>query len=133
MPQLAALAYVFGNATAVDWPHGGDYPYPWSLRRRQVLCISGLLSLAASVDRGPAAWSALIGLHKKAGSCESLTMSLADWYHYKAAQCLRLAKTAGDPRVLAGLKSERKTWLELAAAVEKDDNLRSVESQGDEP
>jgi hypothetical protein len=48
-------------------------------------------------------------------------MSLAHWYHQKAAQCLRMAKAASDPQERAGLKSERKTWLKLAEAIEQDD------------
>jgi hypothetical protein len=51
-------------------------------------------------------------------------MSLAHWYYQKAAQCLRMAKAAGDPQERAGLKSERKTWLELAANIEQDDLVR---------
>jgi hypothetical protein len=32
-----------------------------------------------------------------------------------------MAKAASNPRERAGLKSERKTWLELAAKIEQDD------------
>jgi hypothetical protein len=52
------------------------------------------------------------------------TMSLAHWYHQKAAQCSQLAKDAGDQRRRADLKSERKLWLKLAADIEQDDLLR---------
>jgi hypothetical protein len=52
------------------------------------------------------------------------TMSLAHWYHQKAAQCAQLAKDASDPRRRADLKSERKLWLELAANIEQDELLR---------
>ena len=48
-------------------------------------------------------------------------MSLAHWYHQKAAQCLRLAKAASDPGERADLKSARETWLKLAANIEQDD------------
>jgi hypothetical protein len=51
-------------------------------------------------------------------------MSLAHWYHQKAAQCSQLAKDASDPRQRADLKSERKAWLEFAADIEEDDLLR---------
>jgi len=53
-----------------------------------------------------------------------MTMSLAHWYHQKAAQCAQLAKEASDPRQRAALKSERKTWLEFAGELEQDDLLR---------
>ena len=58
------------------------------------------------------------------GFMQNPTMSLAHWYHQKAAQCAQLAKDASDPRRRAALKSERKLWLQLAANIEKDDLLR---------
>jgi hypothetical protein len=48
-------------------------------------------------------------------------MSLAQWYHQKAAQCLRMGKLAREPLERANLSSERKVWLELAASTEQDD------------
>jgi hypothetical protein len=51
-------------------------------------------------------------------------MSLAHWYHQKAAQCLQMAKKTSDPCQRADLKSERKAWLELAANIEQDDLIR---------
>jgi hypothetical protein len=48
-------------------------------------------------------------------------MSLAHWYHQKAAQCFRMAKAASVPRERADLKSERKTWLKLVGNIEQDD------------
>jgi hypothetical protein len=52
-----------------------------------------------------------------------MTMSLAHWYRQKAAQCLRMAKGASDPQRRAELKFETKTWLELAAKIEEEDDL----------
>jgi hypothetical protein len=51
-------------------------------------------------------------------------MSLAHWYHQKAAQCSQMAKDASNPRLRADLKSEGKQWLELAANIEQDDLIR---------
>jgi hypothetical protein len=51
-------------------------------------------------------------------------MSLAHWYHQKAAQCLRRAKEASDPGQRADLEIERLAWLEFAANIENDDLVR---------
>jgi len=46
-------------------------------------------------------------------------MSMAGWYHQKAAQCARMATEATDPINRAELLKERKLWLQIAADIEK--------------
>jgi hypothetical protein len=42
-------------------------------------------------------------------------MSFADWYKHKAAQCLRLAGEATDPKKRTGFQEEAVLWREIGA------------------
>jgi hypothetical protein len=44
-------------------------------------------------------------------------MSVADWYHYKAQQCDRLADAATDARKRASLNEEAEHWRQIAREV----------------
>jgi hypothetical protein len=51
-------------------------------------------------------------------------MSLTGWYFQKAEQCKRLAKTATHPDCRARYEEEQKSWLEIAATIERDEDKR---------
>jgi hypothetical protein len=53
-------------------------------------------------------------------------MSLAAWYLHKADQCARMAKDAADQYTRTKFESEKKLWLEIAAAIEKDEARESI-------
>jgi hypothetical protein len=51
-------------------------------------------------------------------------MSIADWYVHKAQQCGRMAKEAGRTQLHEAYKHEEKLWLEIAAAISRDEEKR---------
>jgi hypothetical protein len=55
-------------------------------------------------------------------------MSIADWYHYKAGQSVRLADMATDALKRAAFKEEAELWRSIArdgARQERDEASRS--------
>ena len=48
-------------------------------------------------------------------------MSVADWYHYKAEHCVRLADVATDARKRAALNEEAELWRGIAQDVARQD------------
>jgi hypothetical protein len=52
-------------------------------------------------------------------------MSVADWYHYKAQQCARLADGATDARKRAELYEEADLWRGIARDVARQDRDES--------
>jgi hypothetical protein len=50
------------------------------------------------------------------------------WFHQKAAQCAQLAKVAGNPVQRSLLEEESRMWLQIAAAEERQQEMRKKAS-----
>ena len=48
-------------------------------------------------------------------------MSLASWYHHKAAQCEQMAKDATEPHRRASYEHEQVLWVQMAERIDAEE------------